>query len=390
MSFVVEGAKAACGEHDDLTKEMVTLHTVLSHVETEMQNPDSMRGNKRDKRVKGLRNHIQGCDEHLLRLDRLLSKYNSLSKSEKSVQKLWQKAKFGNREIVSVKDIRQKVRTYTDAIAISLQLFSSGSQSRVERQMNRQSGSLDGIQESVNLVLAKLTAAGLPAGGGSVMTDYRGDDKTFWRDLRRELIGEGFSSKVLRGKERLIRDYVVELGQREREETGDERVQEKRFKPIGNISKKAVDEKKNCGPEYLTAEKDESSSESESNSSLPTRNSDDESILQKGQELTEEEKIDDTSRDCDSESSSSSRDNDNENIQEEDQRAFREEDNEELPDSESESSFPNTTGNIQQCITGKETDDTELYDDNAEEDNDSSTEDDATIPKANRNTSPSV
>ncbi|CAG8956571.1 hypothetical protein HYFRA_00003960 [Hymenoscyphus fraxineus] len=401
---VVEGAKAACGEHDDLTKEMVTLHTVLSHVETEMQNPDSMLGNKRDKRVKGLRNHIQGCEEHLLRLDRLLSKYNSLSKSEKSVQRLWQKAKFGNREIVSVKDIRQKVRTYTDAIAITLQLFSSGSQSRVERQLNRQSGSLDGIQESVNLVLARLTAVGVPDGGGSVMTDYHGDDRTFWRDLRRELIGEGFSSKVLRGKERLIRDYVVELGQRgvlddrnastttlplirelkvpwdsERDENDDEGVQKKRVNPIGgNISEKVVDEKKNRGPGYLITEKDAPSSDSASDSSLTTRNRDDESILQKGQGLTEEETIEDTSSDCDSETSSSSRDNEDENIQEEDQRAFREEDNEELPDSESESSFPNTSGNIQQCVTGDETDDTELYDDIAEEDNDSSTEDDVT------------
>lgn len=209
---IVEGAKAACGEHDDLTKEMVTLHTVLSHVESEMRNPDSILGNRRDKRVRGLRNHIEGCKIHLVRLDCLLSKYNALSKSEKSVKNLWQKVKFGNREIINVKDIRQKVRTYTDAISITLQLFSSGSQGKVERQLNRQSGSLDMIQESVNLVLARLTATGTT--DGSVMTDYHGDDKTFWKNLRRELVAEGVSSSALRGQERLIKKYIKELGQR--------------------------------------------------------------------------------------------------------------------------------------------------------------------------------
>jgi hypothetical protein len=52
------------------------------------------------------------------------------------------------------------------------------------------------------------------AGEGSILTTYAGDDKAIWKDFRRELIREGFSSEMLERHMETIKDYVIELGNR--------------------------------------------------------------------------------------------------------------------------------------------------------------------------------
>jgi hypothetical protein len=208
----IDNARKACGEHDDLTKEVTSVYTVLANVESEISNPESVINKAGDNRARELQHHIEGCERYLGRLDSVLSKYNALSESERSIQKLWQKIQFGNKEVANIKEIRQKMMTYSTAISTTLQLMSLGSQGRVERKLNRQGGKLDGICEKVNLVLARLNTTHPE---GTVMTNYTNDDKSFWRAFRRELVKEGYSSNVLRGRpETLIKAYVRELGER--------------------------------------------------------------------------------------------------------------------------------------------------------------------------------
>ena len=206
----VENARKACGEYDDLTKEVLSLHTVLSHIQSEMQDPESAISKAGNNRVRELHNHVEGCKTHLQRLDLVLSKYIALSEDERSARKLWQKVQFGNK-VTNVKDIREKVMTFTSAISTTLQLLSLGFQGKMERKLDRQGGQLKGICEKVNLVLCRMN---IVQAEGSVMTNYTNDDKSFWRSFRRELVKEGFSSTVLRGREGLIKAYVRELGMR--------------------------------------------------------------------------------------------------------------------------------------------------------------------------------
>ena len=49
---------------------------------------------------------------------------------------------------------------------------------------------------------------------GSVLTTYADDDKVVWKEFRKELIGEGFSSVIMRKHKRLIKAYIKELGDR--------------------------------------------------------------------------------------------------------------------------------------------------------------------------------
>ncbi|TVY73335.1 hypothetical protein LSUE1_G007385 [Lachnellula suecica] len=202
----VEGARRA---------EVLSLHGVLEHLEFEMSNPDSLVNLAGQTRRKELQTHMSGCVTHLRTMDLILTKYNALGDEERSMKKLWQKIQFGNGEVMSLTELRLKISTYTTAITMSLNLLLLGSQGRVEKEIGRQGGDLEGIRESVNLVLAKLTSQS--RGGSvrsSVMTDYSKDDKNFWRGFRRELVKAGYPSTVIHGHRKLIQDYIKELEDR--------------------------------------------------------------------------------------------------------------------------------------------------------------------------------
>jgi len=206
-----DGAKRACGEHDELTQEMSSLVTVLDHVQSEISDPDSPINMARGHRRKELENHIEGCLRHVRQMNTILTNFNALSDMERGSGSLWQKVRFGNGAVKDIAQIRLKISTYTTAITISLTLLSLGSRGEAERQLSRQRGELRGIIESVNMLVAKLNAASYE---GSIWTKCTDDDVGFWRDFRRQLVKRGYRSRVIRSHESLIQAYVRELDSR--------------------------------------------------------------------------------------------------------------------------------------------------------------------------------
>jgi len=145
----------------------------------------------------------------------MVRKYNALSDEKRSVQKLWQKVKFGNGEMQDLDKIRSELATYTQAITLSLNLVGLGSQGKVERYMSSHSDELREIKASLNWVTAKMQVKeGSMHGEKSILSSYNGDDKEVWKLFRRELIHDGFSSKSLRKHKETIKSYVMELGER--------------------------------------------------------------------------------------------------------------------------------------------------------------------------------
>jgi hypothetical protein len=128
-------------------------------------------------------------------MNAIVTKYNKLSDTERSARKIWQKVKFGNGEKKDLGEIRLKLSAYTSAIIMSLNPCSLGSQGRVEKQLNGVGGHLVGIRGKVNWIAANMTAR---TGDGTVRTSYENNDRSFWRQLRRELVKEGYRSSVLR------------------------------------------------------------------------------------------------------------------------------------------------------------------------------------------------
>jgi len=72
-------------------------------------------------------------------------------------------------------------------------------------------GELKGIRGKVDRITANMMAR---CGDGTVWTIYENDDRSFWRQLRRELVKEGYRSSVLRRHKQLLTQYVEELRQR--------------------------------------------------------------------------------------------------------------------------------------------------------------------------------
>jgi len=206
-----DGARRACGEHNELTQEFRCLVSVLNDVQSEIADPDSSINMVRGRRREELKNHIEGCLLHVRQMNAILTKYNELSDEERGHGSFWQKVRFGNGSVKDIAQIRLKIATYTNAITLSLTLLSLGSRGDVERQLSRQRGELRGITESVNMVVAKLNATSCE---GSLYSKYTDDDVGFWRVLRRQLVKKGYSSRVLRSSESLILAYVEELDSR--------------------------------------------------------------------------------------------------------------------------------------------------------------------------------
>jgi hypothetical protein len=207
----LQGARKACGEHDELTREVASLHRVLQRLHKELTNPDSLLNRADDDRRQELNEHSRGCEGVLNVMNSIVTRYNKLSDTERSRKGVWQKVKFGNGEVKNLAEIRLKLSAHTSIITMSLNLCSLGSQGRVEKQLSDMGGDLQGIRGKVDRIAANMTAR---SGDGTVWTSYENDDKSFWRQLRRELVREGYRSSVLHKHKGLLKDYVEELGRR--------------------------------------------------------------------------------------------------------------------------------------------------------------------------------
>ena len=207
----VEGARRACGKHDDLTKEVSSLYDVLAHVYSEMSVPESPIGQTRKSLRTELENSLTGCETQLRIINTVLDKFNALSPEQRFGKPLWPRIRFANGEDQDLAVIRSRMSTYSAAISMSLRLVGLGSRGKMERQLSRQRAALDGIRESVNFALARLNST---TRDKSLMAAYSHDPKAFWRGLRRELVNDGFKRAAIQNKKDLIIAYMKELDSR--------------------------------------------------------------------------------------------------------------------------------------------------------------------------------
>ncbi|MCJ1264874.1 hypothetical protein MMC22_004749 [Lobaria immixta] len=208
----VQNSRKACGEHDELTRETSSLHTVLRRLQQEASKPECPINRHGDTYRDELATLISGCGRVLNVMDKVLEKYNALGDQEKSIRKLWQKVRFGNGQMVDIGNLRSKISYYTSALSLFLNMVSMGSIGRVEKKMDEAGGELREIRLAVHSITAHLMNA--EDKEGSILTAYADDDKAVWREFRRELIRDGFSSSILRKHKNIIQDYVKELGSR--------------------------------------------------------------------------------------------------------------------------------------------------------------------------------
>ena len=185
---------------------------MLKRLEHEVAKPENPVNKPGDSYWEELEFIASRCHRVLKVLDQILKSYNALSEVERSGRKLWQKIKFGNGQMADLADYRSKLVYYTSTMSLWLNTISTGTMGRVEKQMNDAGGDLKEIKEVVNGIAARLIAK--DRSEGSVLTAYPDDDRAIWKEIRRELIGDGFSSAVIGKHKHLIKAYIEELGAR--------------------------------------------------------------------------------------------------------------------------------------------------------------------------------
>ncbi len=208
----VQNSRKACGEHNEFTREASSLHVVIRRLEQEIFKPESLINRPNDKYKEELQAIVGGCEKVLQVFNKVLEKYNSLSDKERSTKRLWQRVRFGNGELADMRDLRERMTYYTAALSLFVNMVSMGSIGRVEQQMETAGGDIQEIRIAVNGITAHLLSASNRE--GSVLTTYAGDEKAVWKEFRKELIEEGFSSSIIRKNKRLIKAYIKELGDR--------------------------------------------------------------------------------------------------------------------------------------------------------------------------------
>ncbi|KAI4260814.1 MAG: hypothetical protein L6R42_003866, partial [Xanthoria sp. 1 TBL-2021] len=142
-----QGARAACGQYDELTRETSSLHLVLNRLKVEAAKPENPI-NKDKSHEKELGVIANGCKDVLTQLDKVLVKYNALSEQERSVRRLWKKIKFGNGVVADVAALRSKITYYTSSLTLFLNMISLGTIGDVEEKMDKAGGDLQDIKNA--------------------------------------------------------------------------------------------------------------------------------------------------------------------------------------------------------------------------------------------------
>ena len=128
----------------------------------------------------------------------MVVKFQSLGWSRRSS---WDRLKLANRNL---DEMRSELTLHISLLSAFLDSIGISALGRIEQDVR----DLPEMRNTINKIA---TAMGVGKRGGSVMTEYGNDDRATWRDFRRELIGECFSSASIRKYKQQLKDYLRAL-----------------------------------------------------------------------------------------------------------------------------------------------------------------------------------
>ncbi|TVY35489.1 hypothetical protein LOCC1_G006371 [Lachnellula occidentalis] len=205
--------KDAGGEYDEISREVKGLYTVLRHLKYEVQAPDSPLycdsvGSRQLEPI------IGNCDFTLRQLDGLLQRYGRLGADgggnpPPSPRVSWDKVRLGSDEMDELGAIRVKLISHKTSLTLFLDTIQLHESGKMSTTLDNHEGQLDVILDKVDSIATRMGQKS----GGSVMS-HDNDDKEVWKQFRRELESEGFSSSVLQQHKDVLRAYIREIDQK--------------------------------------------------------------------------------------------------------------------------------------------------------------------------------
>lgn len=202
------GWRDACGKYASFTNDLESLDGILSRVEDEARATNSIF--KHDPEgLRGWKKVSKGCITVISDLERILQRYDSLSKARgknnqrrnwDSIQRNWDRLCLGTH---SFEELSRRLTKTTTALGAYVSVLGITSQSRVEN------GLLPDIIRKIDELAAQIRN-GNPS-ISSVMTSYPDDDKTVWKEFRRDLINSGFRSSEIHQYSPALKTYLYRL-----------------------------------------------------------------------------------------------------------------------------------------------------------------------------------
>ena len=186
--------KGASSEFEEVSREVITLHTTIKELEEDARNPDSLLNREGTGRKSEIESLLRSCMTVLRELQRLVNRYKSLGTNHK---RAWDRVKFGTEGIQS---IREKLTFHTASITLFLTSLGTSALGRIEKK-------LDGLVAEIRA--GKREPSILTLGE----EDDDADDDSIWRTLKSDLAEDGFTKQEIEQHKSDIISYLRALVQ---------------------------------------------------------------------------------------------------------------------------------------------------------------------------------
>ena len=187
----------AGGEYAEMSREVRGLYTVLRHLKYEVEAPESLLNKNRPLWVHQLAPIIGDCDFTLRQLDNLIFKYRRVG-SDTGPKALWDKTRFGSNEMDQLGGIRAKLISHTTSLTLFLDTIQLRQSGKLATPLDYNVDKLDLILDKVDIIATRMSASNGAYSRLSYNEDDSGDaGREVWKQLKRELVAEGFTSDVL-------------------------------------------------------------------------------------------------------------------------------------------------------------------------------------------------
>ena len=207
---VIQNTRSALGAHNELTRDVTSLHIVLQTLEHELSKPESLLNrceNKNADRREQLAVLASDCRRVTGSLSRILKKYDAVPDAKGSARRLKQRVQFGNSEMKNLNEIKRRIGAIVLRTNFFISIITLGSQGRVEQLLESHRSDIPDMKELV-FKMDLLLARQQDNTREESISSYADDDKMFWREFRKQFVEADYPSSKLKRNKTFMKDYI--------------------------------------------------------------------------------------------------------------------------------------------------------------------------------------
>lgn len=182
-------------------KQSGRTNGILERVQIDVQSPNSIFSRSTDD-LQGWKVVSAGCSAIVTELEEIIDKYKSLGTNKK---RNWDKIRLACKRL---NDIKRELVKETTSISAYLSVLGLSSQGRVENEL------LPELLRKIDHVAARMRKGNSTIHSTITMTTVDGDDKSLWRDFRRDLLRDGIRGRDVKRHSIALQTYLGQLQRR--------------------------------------------------------------------------------------------------------------------------------------------------------------------------------